>query len=94
MDWIFHYVLSRKISCNYAVDGANIQFIKDSQNYLEGFNIQVNNAEFADAELIRRKKSNNLKKILIVKSGMETEVRLSDYEGLPKTGGFKQVGKT
>lgn len=56
MDWTFHYVLSRKISCDHAIDGANIYFIRDSQDYLEGFNLQVNDVDFAEAELIGRKK--------------------------------------
>lgn len=54
----------------------------------------MNNAEFADAEIISKKKSNNLKKILTIKSEMEIDANLSDYEGIPKTGGFRRIGKT
>jgi hypothetical protein len=94
MDWIFHYDLSRKILCDTLVNSADISFIKDPRNHLQGFNIHVQNADFADAELIGKKKSSNLRKLLIVKSGMETNMIASAHEGIPKKGGFKVVGKT
>jgi hypothetical protein len=56
MDWIFHYTLSKKIPYNDVVNSSDIQFIKDSQNYLEGFDIQVNDVVFAEAELSSIKK--------------------------------------
>lgn len=94
MDWNFHFILSKKISCKDIVNSSDIQFIRDFQNYLEGCDVQVNNADFAVAELTSKKKCNNLKKILVIKSGMETDLLLSDYKDTPKTGGFVTIGKT
>jgi hypothetical protein len=94
MDWTFHYVLSKKVFCKDIVNDSNIRFTRDSRNYLQDFHIQVNNNEFADAEIISKKKRSKIERILTIKSGMEIDASLSGYEGIPKSGGLGRVAKT
>ena len=44
------------LNAKYDYVRADIQFIKDSQNYLEDCYIQVNEADFTDADLVSKKK--------------------------------------
>ena len=94
MDWSFRYVLSKKVFCKDIINDSNIRFTRDSQNYLLDFYVEVNNAEFADAEIIGKKKSSNIKRILTIKSGMEIDASLSGFEGIPNTVGVRRIGKT
>lgn len=93
-DWTFYYELSRLIFYKDLIGDPTIKFAKDSNDNLKGFNIIVNDATESNARKISEIRANNLLKILIIKSGMDLNARLTGDEGIPKTPGRIRVGKT
>lgn len=93
-DWIFHYKLSRAISCKESFDDPTIKLTKDSNNNLQGFDITIKNESESNARKTSEKRANNLQRILIIMSGMALNAHQTSHEAVPKTPGLKKVGKT
>jgi hypothetical protein len=93
-DWIFHYKLSRVISCKESIDDPTIKLTKDSKDNLRGFDITIKNESESNARKTSEKRANNLQRILITVSGMALNAHQTSHEAVPKMLGLKKVGKT
>jgi hypothetical protein len=88
-DCTFHYSIRPKVYTKNSIDVPNIKLIRNTDGYIEGFDILVNNTSITNGEKESDKLGNYLEKILIIKSGMTIDAWPRGYECKDKvTGGW------
>lgn len=90
-DWTFTFKLSRPVFCKGSKDDNTIKFVKDSDNNLTGFMIEVENETDSKARETSEKKKKKLERILTILSGMELKALPAGVEGIPKKPGLRRV---
>jgi hypothetical protein len=78
-DCTFHYSVRPRVYTKNAVDTPNIKLITNTEGYIEGFDILVNNTSIPSGEEERDKLGNCLEKILTIKSGMTVDAWTTGY---------------
>src|SRR5688500_20338781 len=72
-DCTFHYSVRPKLYTKNSIDAPNIKLIRNTDGYIEGFDILVNNTSIPNGEKERDKLGSYLEKILTIKSGMTVD---------------------
>jgi hypothetical protein len=90
----YQYSVKPKIYTKNAIDSTNIRLKRNTEGYIEGFEILVNNTSVPNAEKERTKLGDCLEKILTIKSGMSINAWLSGFERKDTITGNSELGTT